>query len=155
MKVESPIAVGHIPSGLFIVCVIDGQKKEGFLASWVQQVSFSPLLISVAIQKERRPYKAIMSGQFFTINVVGEHNTEYLGPFWSSYTENPFPKIPHQISKNGGILLEGAKSVMECKMLSHKAPGDHEIVFAEVVTSYVFDEKAKPKVHIRKTGSQY
>ena len=40
-------AVGHIPSGLFIVTTTDGGKKDGYLASWVQQVSFEPLVLSL------------------------------------------------------------------------------------------------------------
>ncbi len=155
MKVEAPIAVGHIPSGLFIVCTKDGEKKDGFLASWVQQVSFSPLLISFAIKSDRTPYAAIVAGKVFTVNVVGEHETQYMRHFWSSYDESPFLDIPHQVSDNDGLLIDGAKSVIECKMVSKSQPGDHEIVVAEVIGSYVLNEEAGPKVHIRKTGLDY
>lgn len=155
MKVETPIAVGHIPSGLFIVCTKDGDQKEGFLASWVQQVSFDPLLVSFAIKPDRRPYAAIVSGQVFTINIVGEHATQYLKPFWSGYGENPFADIDHQVSPRGGILIEAAKSVIEARMVSQFQPGDHQIIVAEVLDSHVFHRESRPKVHIRKSGLDY
>ena len=39
-KISKAKAVGHIPSGLFVTCVKDGEQKDGYLASWVQQISF-------------------------------------------------------------------------------------------------------------------
>ena len=155
LKAEIPAAVGHVPSGLFIVCTKDGENLDGFLASWIQQVSFSPLLIGLAVKPGRRPYEAITAGKIFTVNIVGEHDTQYMRHFWSSYDESPFGQIPHQISDNGGILIEAAKSVIECKLHSQFCPGDHQLVFAEVLASYVFNSEARPKVHLRKSGLDY
>ena len=71
--------VGHIPSGLFIVSVQNENKFiDGYLASWVQQISFSPLMISLAISPSRPGYESIISGRSFSVNVVGEHDTQYL-----------------------------------------------------------------------------
>lgn len=55
---EKALAVGHIPSGLFVVAIKDGENKDGYLASWVQQVSFKPLLVSLAISPSRPGYEA-------------------------------------------------------------------------------------------------
>ncbi len=152
-------AVGHIPSGLFIVCANDGENKDGYLASWVQQVSFDPLMIAVAIGKGRAGYDHIMSKKTFTVNIVGKHDMNYLKHFWSGYQEedNPFHngELDHEISDNGGIILKQAKSTIECQMVSKEIPGDHEIVFAKVIASYVHDEKAEVKTHIRKSGMDY
>ena len=42
-------SVGDIPSGLYIVCSQNkDEHKDGYLASWVQQASFKPLLISLS-----------------------------------------------------------------------------------------------------------
>jgi flavin reductase (DIM6/NTAB) family NADH-FMN oxidoreductase RutF len=152
---EKALAVGHIPSGLFIVTVKDGDQKDGYLASWVQQVSFSPLLVSLAISPSRAGYESIIGGKTFTINVVGEHETQYMKHFWSGYEESPFGEIEHEVSPNDGIIIKGAKSTIECKFVSKSAPGDHEIVVAEVIGSYVNNDEAKPKVHIRKSGLDY
>ena len=158
MKIEKATAVGHIPSGLFIVTSIasDG-SKDGYLASWVQQVSFEPLIVAFAISESRPGYAKITSGDTFTINVVGEHDTQYLRHFWKGYApgEGPFGEIDHKETLEGGLLINGAKSAIDCKFISMSKPGDHEIVFAEVLASHVNDEEAKPKVHVRKSGLDY
>ena len=148
-------AVGHIPSGLFIVTTTDGVKKDGYLASWVQQVSFEPLVVALGIREGRPGYEHIMAGKPFAINIVGEHETQYMRHFWKSYEESPFGEIPHEVNAEGGLLIKGAKSAITCKMISKTQPGDHEVVFAEVLASNVFEDEAKPKVHIRKSGLDY
>jgi flavin reductase (DIM6/NTAB) family NADH-FMN oxidoreductase RutF len=64
-------SVGHIPSGLFIVAVQDAQSNtiDGYLASWVQQVSFNPLIVSLAIKPGRPAYDLIKAGHTFAINI--------------------------------------------------------------------------------------
>lgn len=160
-KIESNVdvaaAVGHIPSGLFIVCSKNDEHIDGYLGSWVQQVSFKPMLVSLAIRPGRPAYDLIQSKNIFTINVVGEHERGFLKHFWSGYDKdkNPFSEIDYQESENGGIIFNQAKSVIECRMVDKYVPGDHELIIAEVLNSYVLDDQAKPHVHIRKSGHDY
>lgn len=155
MKVETPISVGHIPSGLFIITSMNGEQKDGYLASWVQQVSFSPLLVSFTIKSDRPGYEKITSGEVFAINIVGDHDTQYMRHFWSGYDQSPFGEIDHEVTENGAVVIKGAKSAIECKMVSKSTPGDHDVVIAEVVGSYHMSEESKPKVHVRKSGLDY
>jgi flavin reductase (DIM6/NTAB) family NADH-FMN oxidoreductase RutF len=152
-------SVGHIPSGLFIVAVSnqDGTTIDGYLASWIQQVSFSPLMIAVAIRPGRPAYDLIKSGRVFAINIIGEHDKSYLKHFWKGYdpNQNPFSELPHQTGQNGGVILNQAKSAIECRLSSSVQPGDHEVLFVEVLSSYIINEEAKPLVHIRKSGENY
>lgn len=152
-------AVGHIPSGLFIVTVMEPETKkiDGYLASWIQQVSFNPLLISLAIKPGRPAYDLIKSGKVFAVNVVGEHDKTYLRHFWKGYdpNSNPFNELNHTIAPHGGVVLLQAKSAMECQLVSSSQPGDHEIVIAKVISSAHMEEGSKPMVHVRKTGTDY
>ncbi len=56
MQSDKAVAVGLIPSGLFIVAVRDPSTKliDGYLASFVQQISFNPLIVSLAIKLSSR-----------------------------------------------------------------------------------------------------
>ncbi len=147
--------VGHIPSGLFIV-VAEGEKQiDGYLASWVQQISFSPLLVSFAINSDRPGYDAITSGKSFSINIVGDHDTQYMRHFWSGYEQSPFSQIEHERFGENAVAINAAKSVIECQFVSKSKPGDHEIVVARVISSKVMNDESKPKVHIRKSGLDY
>jgi len=156
---QKAAGVGHIPSGLFIVCARDGRTEQvdGYLASWIQQVSFNPLRLSLAIKPGRPAYDLITSGTNFTINVVGDHDKNYMKHFWKGYDpeSNPFSEIPHEISEHGGVCISGAKSVIECKLVDKIIPGDHELVIAEVLNSRVQDEESKPLTHVRKSGLDY
>lgn len=156
---ERAAAVGHIPSGLFIVAVKDPQSGnlDGYLASWVQQLSFEPLLVSLAVKPGRPAYDLIMAGHPFAINVIGDHDKSYLKHFWKGYdpAQNPFSELPYKLGEHGGIIMDQAKSSIECQFVSSSRPGDHEIVFARVLGSYIQSEEAKPMVHIRKSGKDY
>lgn len=157
MSKEIAKAVGHIPSGLFVVCTNSQGKKDGYLASWVQQVSFSPLIIAVAIKEDRVCYQAIEKGEVFSINIVGKNEMGYLKHFWSGYApeNNPFTQIDHQVLANGGVAIKAAASTIECKMTSMQKPGDHIIVFAEVLSSHINNPDVEIKTHIRKSGLDY
>lgn len=156
---EKAKAVGHIPSGLFVVCAHDRRSNiiDGYLASWIQQVSFEPLLVSLAIKPGRPAYDLIKSGVSFSINVVGEHSKNYMKHFWSGYDadKNPFGEIEHELTDDGIVIMKEAKSTISCKFVSSIQPGDHEIVVAEVQGSWIQNDEAKPVSHIRKTGLDY
>ena len=144
---DKAAAVGLIPSGLFIVAVKDqnNQTSDGYLASWVQQVSFSPMLVSLAIKPGRPAYDLIKAGKPFAINVVGEHDKSFLKHFWKGYDP----------AQNQGLILDQAKAAIECVMVSSSRPGDHEIIIAEVKSSHILNTEAKPMVHLRKSGADY
>ncbi len=152
-------AVGHIPSGLFIVCAYDRRdnKIDGYLASWVQQVSFNPLRISLAVKPGRPAYEIISGGRTFSVNIVGDQDKSFLKHFWKGYDPavNPFDEIDHRITDEGAVIINGAKSTIECVMVDRFTPGDHELVIADVKASYVQNEEAKPLTHIRKSGLDY
>lgn len=156
---EKATSVGHIPSGLFIVAVKDSASTtiDGYLASFVQQVSFNPMLIAMAIKPGRPAYDLIKSGAPFAINTVGDHDKSYLKHFWKGYdpNNNPFTELPHEIGQNGGVILKQAKSAIECQLVESVKPGDHEVFFVKVLSSYVMNEESKPMVHIRKSGADY
>lgn len=151
-------AIGQIPSGLFIVCTLDSKgKKLGFLASWVQQASFHPLLISLAIKNGRPGYDHIVTGKPFSINIVAEEKGNFLKHFWNGTPaeKDPFELIAHKVSKEGTIWIEEAKAVIDCVFKSKAAPGDHEIIFAEVVGGMDLNSDLKSKTYTRKSGMDY
>jgi flavin reductase (DIM6/NTAB) family NADH-FMN oxidoreductase RutF len=152
-------SVGLIPSGLFIVTVSDPQAQttDGYLASWIQQISFNPLIIGLAIKPGRPAYDLIKAGNTFTINIVGDHDKSYLKHFWKGYdpAQNPFDELPHHAGEFNGLILDQAKAAIECVMISSSKPGDHEIIFAEVKASHSMNAESKSVVHIRKSGADY
>lgn len=157
-EVSKEIPVGHIPSGLFIVCCQhESGQIDGFLASWVQQVSFNPLLVSMALKPGRPAYDLINDGRLFSINIVGDHETQYLRHFWGGYdpNKNPFDQIDHSISEQGIVMISGARSVLTCRMSQKITPGDHDLIVAQVIHGHVLSESSQSKIHTRKSGASY
>lgn len=154
---EETRGVGQIPSGLFIVCAQQDGSSDGYLASFVQQVSFDPLLLCLAVRPGRPAYDLIKAGVTFSINVVGDHDSSFLRHFWSGYdaATKPFAEIPHRIEDSGTVTLDGAKAVIEARLVDSAQPGDHEVLFVEVLGSRVLHEDGKPLVHVRKSGLDY
>ncbi len=159
MQSDKALAVGLIPSGLFIVAVQDPETgvKDGYLASFVQQVSFNPLIVAIAIKPGRPAYDLIKAKKTFAINVIGDHDKSYLKHFWKGYNpeENPFNELPIHLGEFKGLILDQAKAAIECVLLDTVKPGDHEVVFAEVKASHIMSPESKPMVHIRKSGADY
>jgi flavin reductase (DIM6/NTAB) family NADH-FMN oxidoreductase RutF len=154
---ENTFAVGKIPSGLFIVTAQDHQQHDGYLASFIQQISFSPLLLALAVKPGRPCYDLIKAGKVFTVNVVGKDNNGVMKPFWGAYTPgaNAFANLAMQTTESGALILTDCMAAIECKMVSSLTPGDHEIIIAEVLTCHTLKADDQPMTHVRKSGLDY
>jgi len=152
-----PVPVGKIPSGLFIVTVSHEGRRDGFLASWIQQASFEPLMISIAVSSHRPLWDMIRESGRFCVNIVGHQNNGVMKPFWGALKpgEDPFVVLSLEVSSRGNILLPDAMAALECEVRASSHPGDHAIVFAEVVETRFFKPEDKPMTHVRKSGSGY
>src|SRR4051812_45139120 len=74
-------ALGKIPSGLFIVTGRKGQSETGMLASWVQQCSFDPPQITLAIKRGRDIIDWLEDGASFTVNILDASQTDMIVHF--------------------------------------------------------------------------
>ena len=157
MTPEDTFTVGKIPSGLFIVIASDENHTDGFLGSFVQQVSMDPLRIALAIKPGRPAYDLIKAGNLFSVNVVGTHDKSYMKHFWSGYNpdDQPWDKFDNHRSESGAAIVSGALGAMECKMHTTVNAGDHELIIADVVICHTLAEDGKPMVHIRPHGLKY
>ncbi len=151
------LALGKVTSGLFIVTAFEDDKVDGYLGSWIQQISFEPLMLQIAIKPGRPCYDYIIKNKQFCINIVGQQNNGVMKPFWKGYdaNENPFEKLAHTRSSRGNWILTDCMAALECEMQSHYHPGDHVLLFATVLAEYVLKPEDKPLAHVRKNGLSY
>lgn len=153
---ETAVAVGKIPSGLFIVTAAKGDRKEGYLGSWIQQASFTPMLLNLAIRPGRPCYDLIHETGRLCVNVVGHKNGGLMKPFWSPESgTDPFAALEWSRTERDNIVLAQAMAALECEVRSSATPGDHEILFVEVVAGQVLQPEDKPLHHVRKSGLGY
>jgi flavin reductase (DIM6/NTAB) family NADH-FMN oxidoreductase RutF len=149
-------AMGRIPSGLFIVTVQHGASETGMLASWIQQCSFEPPMVSMAIRQDREVNAWLPQGTVFTLNILDETQTDMIVHFGRGFAleEPAFTGLEVQRPDGGPPVLTDSLAYLECKVAGHHMAGDHHLYLAQVIGGRVLDE-GKPMVHVRKSGLHY
>ena len=149
-------ALGRLPSGLFVLTVRHGDAETGLLTSWVQQCSFEPPQVSIAVRCDRPVLDWLTPGSAFAINVLPEGQTALLKHFGRGFTlEQPaFVGLDVVRSEGGAPVLRAALAILICRV-AHRVPtGDHELLIADVLSGRLQGE-GRPYVHVRKNGLNY
>jgi flavin reductase (DIM6/NTAB) family NADH-FMN oxidoreductase RutF len=151
-----PAALGRIPSGLFIVTARHRELETGMLASWVQQCSFEPPQITLAIKRGRDVGSWITGGDPFVVNILGASQTDLIGRFARGFDpgEPAFDGLAIERSANGVPVLSAALAWLECRAIQTVEVGDHDLFIALVQGGQLLRD-GEPRVHIRKNGLKY
>jgi flavin reductase (DIM6/NTAB) family NADH-FMN oxidoreductase RutF len=149
-------ALGRIPSGLFIVTLHGPDAEVAMLASWVQQCSFDPPLVSVAIKSGRDVATWLPKGAPFGVNVVAEGQSGIVSYFAQGRRLNDpsFDQACVERSAGRPPILTNALAVLFCRVVDQFATGDHQLVIAQVEDGALQGE-GRPWVHVRKNGLNY
>jgi flavin reductase (DIM6/NTAB) family NADH-FMN oxidoreductase RutF len=149
-------ALGRIPSGLFILTARRGEAETGMLVSWVQQCSFDPPQISLAIKRGRELLAWLTPGSAFTLNILDASQTDMVGHFGRGFALNEPAFTDLEVERPDGAapVLSEALAYLECRVVSQCPTGDHELLIAQVVRGKVLGE-GQPMVHVRKSGFHY
>ena len=148
-------ALGRIPSGLFVLTLCRDKLETGMLASWVQQCSFAPPCVSLAIQRGREIGALLSIGSTFCINLLEDGQTDMIAHFGRGFslTDDAFAGLDCQRGPCGAILTETLAS-LDCRVLGRHPAGDHDLIVAEVLAGKMLGD-GQPMVHIRKNGLHY
>lgn len=148
-------ALGRIPSGLFILTARSGKIETGMLTSWVQQCSFEPPQVTVAVRKGRELLDWLRNGSTFTLNILDDSQTDMIVHFGRGFAldEPAFAGLAIKHAPGGPVLSE-ALAYLECRVTSRCEAGDHELLVAQVTSGRLLGE-GQPMVHVRKSGTHY
>jgi flavin reductase (DIM6/NTAB) family NADH-FMN oxidoreductase RutF len=149
-------ALGRVPSGIFVLTVARDGIETGMLASWVQQCSFEPPQISVAIRPTREIVKLLTDGAHFTLNILESSETDMIVHFGRGFalTQDAFAGLEVRRQPPGGPILTESLGYLECAVASRVSGGDHDLFVSRVLGGELLDE-GQPMVHIRKNGLHY
>jgi flavin reductase (DIM6/NTAB) family NADH-FMN oxidoreductase RutF len=149
-------ALGRIPSGLFVLTVGRGHNETGMLASWVQQCSFDPPQVSVAVNKARDVLEWLPDGATFVLNVVPEGGKQLVAHFGKGFApgESAFEGLEVVRERDAPPVLLSAHAYLVCRAAARVDAGDHVLVIGRVTAGAVLHE-GKPTVHTRKNGLRY
>ncbi|WP_026103332.1 diflavin flavoprotein [Pseudanabaena sp. PCC 6802] len=158
LDVDMDKALGRIAGGLYIITAKKGDISSAMLASWVSQVSFKPLGISIAVAKDRAIESFMHVGDTFVLNVLEEGNySKIMQHFLKRFAPGAdrFEGIKNYPAQNGSPILADALAFIECEVVSRMECSDHWIVYATAEAGRVSDPDALPAAHRRKVGNHY
>ncbi|MCH2200939.1 MAG: flavin reductase family protein [Fuerstiella sp.] len=152
--------LGRIPSGVFIlVAGNEAGRQTGMLASWVQQASFEPPQVTVAVNKSRYLNEWLIPGSPITLNQVRKNDPSLFRHFGKGFEpdDDAFDGVESEDSDCGLPLLPDAMVTLEGQVVSQMEAGDHVIYLATITSGTAHEDPAEfnPFVHIRKNGFSY
>lgn len=149
-------ALGRIPSGLFVLTARNGDEETGMLASWIQQCSFDPPQVSVAVNKGRFVLDWLADGAAFVLNVLPEGGKALVAHFGKGFDpgEPAFKGLEVARERDTPPVLLAAHAYLVCRVVGRADAGDHMLVIGRVTAGAVLHD-AKPTVHVRKNGLRY
>jgi flavin reductase (DIM6/NTAB) family NADH-FMN oxidoreductase RutF len=126
------------------------------LVSWVQQCSFHPPRISLALQPGRPVSGWLVEGATFTLNILDDTQTDMVAHFGKGFGlhEPAFEGLEVDHAAGAAPVLTEALAFLDGRVVSRYSAGDHDLVIAEATAGRLLGE-GHPLVHVRKSGFHY
>ncbi len=145
---------GKIPSGLFLLTFQDEQAQAtGMLASWVQQVSFDPVMVSVAIEQGRPLLEHLEPGKVFALHLIPEGDKATLRTYAKDFDES-MQKANPVMHESYPVPIIPKFNVLVCTVMKHVDVGSHNLLCA-TIDHEIQDHVYKPFVHLRRSALTY
>ena len=150
-------ALGRIPSGVFILTTNGAGGPEAMMASWVQQASFDPPAVSIAVARGRPLAAAVKASGMVSISVVPEGDTSLMKKYARGMKpgENPFEGVETFQSPRGLTVMKNALAWMEGRLISAcDFGGDHELLVVQITAGELIHH-GQAFTHQRGSGFHY
>ena len=60
----------RVTTGVYVIGVAEGERRNAFTAAWLTQVSFDPLLLALSVNPEHASYPLLLGGGGFAVSVL-------------------------------------------------------------------------------------
>jgi len=132
--------------GVYVIGVTDGVNRDAFTASSVTQVSYSPLMLSLAINPEHAAYGLLMTGRTWTINVLRDNQIELARRFGTASRPgfNKMNGMTWGSGRLGAPFLIAGLAYFDCKLAAEYPAGDHKIIVGHVINGKLLATQADP-----------
>ena len=155
-KREVGKALGRVPSGLFVVTARHQEREDAVLASWVNQCSFDPPAVTVALALARPARLLVEASQAFIVNVLGTESNDLMKHFFKALA--PSASIFDGLKVAKGFhdirILRDAVACVECKLRDQTTFGDHVLYIGEIVSGKML-KGGDHYFHVRDNGFNY
>lgn len=127
------------------------------VVSWATQVSFEPVLVAIAVQKDSNLSETIQRSQNFAIHVLADTDRDLVKDFDGPADFDADDINGHHYTKGttGAPLLEDGLGVVEFELVDAiTLPADHMLFIGKPVSAQLRKPDAKT-IAIEETGFEY
>ena len=151
---DIPELFRHLSTGVYVVGVAAGERRNAFTAAWLTQVSFDPLLVALSVNPGNASWPLLVEGGGFVVNVLRRDQVDLAEHFGlhSGREEDKLAGIAWRPAPSGAPILANAVAWLECRLHARHPAGDHEIVLARPVGGDLVAPHAAPLLY-RDTGN--
>jgi flavin reductase (DIM6/NTAB) family NADH-FMN oxidoreductase RutF len=139
----------RITTGVYVIGVAEGERRNAFTAAWLTQVSFDPLLLALSVNPEHASYPLLLGGRGFVVSVLRRdqiHLAEAFGTR-SGRDQDKLADIPWLPAPSGAPILTQALAWLDCRLHDRFRAGDHEIILARPVAGKLVATDATPLLY--------
>ncbi len=150
-------ALGRVPSGVFILTARHEDRQIAMMASWIQQISFDPPAIAVAMGRERPAHALLRESKRFAISILADGDSSLMKRYAraAGQDDNAFTDVNIAASPGNQPILTDALAWLECEPLQViDFQADHVLFIAKVVAGELLKE-GQSFTHIRGNGFHY
>ena len=138
-------ALFNIGYGLYVVTAKDGDKSNGCIINTVMQVTSSPLLIAVGVNKQNYTHDLIIKNGEFNISILTEDAPFEVFKHFGFQTGKLVDKLSDYEEKSMGenglfYLTKYTNAYLSCKLMDVIDFGTHSLFKAEVIDAKVINE---------------
>lgn len=153
---DSALALGRIPSGLFVMTASFDGKRRGVRVTWVQQCGFDPPLVSVALAKGHCMAPLLQSARAFALSQLADEDRLSFRRFEDSLRagEDEFEDVETISLVTGAPALKRSVAALDCLIVRHMdLDSDHELYVGQVIAGRV--NGGSPAIRLRGNGLTY
>ncbi|MFI6451720.1 flavin reductase family protein [Streptosporangium amethystogenes] len=125
-------AMGMFASGVTVVTGIDGAEPVGFACQAFASVSLEPPLILFCADHNSRTWPRIRKSGRFSVNVLGEGQSDLCGRFGSSRGRK-YDGLDWELSRWGTPALRDVLLRVHAEVVDVHTAGDHDVVIGRVL----------------------
>jgi flavin reductase (DIM6/NTAB) family NADH-FMN oxidoreductase RutF len=143
-------ALKMMPYGFYAFTTKNGDDVNAMVVNWVSQMSYTPRLIAVGIQKTSYSHEMVTAGRVFGLNIFLADDKDAIMGMTKGRAKNPdkMAEADYTTAPETGVpVLAGAAAYIECKVTQIiDIGGDHDIVVGEAIHADVTKEGAPADV---------
>src|SRR6478735_8048851 len=137
MDLRSDFRLGmrRLATGVSIVATTDEEGPKGFLATSVSSVALDPTpCLLVCVNKSASSHDALLRTQFFSVNVLAEHQVDVARRFSSSELRSArFNGDAWEMLETGAPIYCGALASFDCRLMTTMTVQTHTVLIGSAV----------------------